>query len=127
MNRIRISSNTHWEDEIGYSRLVKVGNIIKVAGTTAINGTTIVGKDDVYAQTIFIFQKIEQALIQVNASLADVVATRMYVTNMKFAEKVGKAHAVFFKDIRPVATMVAVTGLIHPELLVEIEVEAITA
>jgi enamine deaminase RidA (YjgF/YER057c/UK114 family) len=123
--RIQIGSGSHWEDIVGYSRAVRVGNIIEVAGTTAMDGNELVGKDDVYAQAKFIFEKIEKALQQLGGSLKDVVRTRMFVTNIDNWEQVGKAHGEFFKNIKPVATMVEVSKLISADLLVEIEVTAI--
>jgi len=123
--RQQVGSGSPWEDIVGYSRAVKVGNIIEVAGTTAMDGDLLVGKGDVYMQTKFIFGKIEKALQQLGASLNDVVRTRMYVTNIADWEKVGKAHGEFFALIKPVATMVEVARLINDDLLVEIEVTAI--
>jgi len=123
--RKKISSGSPWEDIVGYSRAVRVGNIIEVAGTTAMDGNTLIGKGDVYAQTRFIFKKIEKALAEAGAGLADVVRTRMFITDIKQWEAVGKAHGECFKDIKPVATMVQVARLIDDELLIEIEVTAI--
>ncbi len=123
--RTQTGSGSPWEDIVGYSRAVRVGNIIEVAGTTATDGDLPVGKGDVYLQTKFIFTKIEKALEQLGASLKDVVRTRMYVTNIADWEKVGKAHAEFFAAIKPVATMVEVSRLINDDLLVEIEVTAV--
>jgi enamine deaminase RidA (YjgF/YER057c/UK114 family) len=123
--RINISSGTKWEDIVGYSRAVRVGNIIEVAGTTAVDGDEIVGKGNLYEQTKFIFQKIEKALAEAGATMNDVVRTRTYVTDISKWEEAGKAHGEFFKNIKPVATMVEVRNLIHPDLLVEIEVTAI--
>jgi enamine deaminase RidA (YjgF/YER057c/UK114 family) len=123
--RINISSGAAWEAIIGYSRAVRVGNIIEVAGTTAVDGNTLIGKGDVYAQTVFIFKKIENALLQAGSSLNDVVRTRMYITNIDTWELAGKAHSEFFKNIKPVATIVEVTRLIHEDLLIEIEVTAV--
>jgi enamine deaminase RidA (YjgF/YER057c/UK114 family) len=123
--RQQVGSGSPWEDIVGYSRAVKVGNIIEVAGTTAMDGDLLVGKGDVYLQTKFIFAKIEKALQQLGASLKDVVRTRMYVTNIADWEKIGKAHGEFFALIKPVATMVEVARLIDDDLLVEIEVTAI--
>ncbi len=123
--RQQVGSGSPWEDIVGYSRAVKVGNIIEVAGTTAMDGDLLVGKDDVYLQTKFIFIKIEKALQQLGSSLNDVVRTRMYVTNIADWEKVGKAHGEFFALIKPVATMVEVARLINDDLLVEIEVTAL--
>lgn len=123
--RINISSSSPWEDIVGYSRAVRVGNIIEVAGTTASDGENIVGKDNLYEQTKFIFLKIEKALQDAGASMKDVVRTRMFVTDISKWEEAGKAHSEFFKDIKPAATMVEVSGLIHPDLLIEIEVTAV--
>ena len=123
--RQQIGSGSSWEDVVGYSRAVRVGNIIEVAGTTAMDGETLIGKGDVYLQTKFIFTKIEKALQQLGASLKDVVRTRMFVTNIADWEMVGKAHGEFFTAIKPVATMVEVSRLIDGDLLVEIEVTAV--
>lgn len=123
--RINISSGSPWEDVVGYSRAVRIGNIIEVAGTTATDCDEIIGKGDVFTQAEFIFQKIERALQEAGASMQDVVRTRMFVTDISQWEAVGKAHGKVFATIKPVATMVEVTKLIHPELLVEIEVTAI--
>jgi enamine deaminase RidA (YjgF/YER057c/UK114 family) len=123
--RINISSGSPWEDVVGYSRAVKVGNIIEVAGTTAMDGDTLIGKGDVYAQAKFIFEKIEKILKQAGSSMKDVVRTRIFVTNITDWELVGKVHAEFFKNIKPVATMVEVNKLISDDLLIEIEITAI--
>jgi enamine deaminase RidA (YjgF/YER057c/UK114 family) len=123
--RINISSGSPWEDVVGYSRAVKVGNVIEVAGTTAMDGNTVIGKGDVYAQAKFIFEKIDKILKQAGSSMMDVVRTRMFVINIAEWELIGKAHAEFFKDIKPVATMVEVNKLINDDLLIEIEVTAI--
>ncbi|MBA2248896.1 MAG: RidA family protein [Chitinophagaceae bacterium] len=121
----QVSSGTSWENIVGYSRAVRVNNIIEVAGTTAVDGDTIVGKNDVYAQTIFILKKIEASLEILGSSLKEVVRTRMFVTDISQWELIGKAHGTFFKDIKPVTTMVQVNKLIDPDLLVEIEATAI--
>ena len=123
--RKNISSGSPWEDIVGYSRAVRVNNIIEVAGTTAMDGDTLIGKGDIYLQTVFIFKKIEKALHEAGASLTDVVRTRMFITDIARWEEVGKAHAEFFKEIKPVATMVEVSKLINEDLLIEIEVTAI--
>ncbi len=120
-----ISSGSPWEDVVGYSRAVRVGNVVEVAGTTAMNGDELVGRGDMYAQTIYIFKKIEKALKEAGATLQDVVRTRMYVTDITQWEQAGKAHGEFFKTIKPVATMVEVSRLIDDDLLIEIEVTAI--
>ena len=120
-----ISSGSPWEDVVGYSRAVRTGNIIEVAGTTAMDGGELVGRGDIYVQTSFIFKKIEKALQQAGASMQDVVRTRMFVTDISQWEQVGKAHGEFFRNIKPVATMVEVSRLIDDDLLIEIEVTAI--
>ncbi|KAA0275876.1 MAG: RidA family protein [Chloroflexi bacterium] len=127
-NRINISSGAKWEDIIGYSRAVKIGNIIEVAGTTAIdeNGN-VVGANDPYEQTKFIFEKIEKALASAGASLRDVVRTRMFTTDISQWEEIGRAHGEFFREVKPAASMIEVKGLIDPGLLIEIEVTAVTA
>ena len=124
--RINISSGAIWEDIVGYSRAVRIGNIIEVAGTTAVdeNGQ-VVGLNDPGEQTRFILSKIEIALTSAGATLNDVVRTRMFVTNIADWEIIGRVHGLYFKDIKPVATMVEVKSLISPELLVEIEATAI--
>lgn len=125
MKRENISSNTVWENKVGYSRAVKVGNTIEVAGTTATDGDEVIGKGSMYEQTKFIFLKVERALLEVNASLKDVVRTRMFVTDISKWEEAAKAHHEYFKEIRPVATMIEVSKLINPEHLIEVEVTAI--
>jgi enamine deaminase RidA (YjgF/YER057c/UK114 family) len=121
----KVSSGSPWEDVVGYSRAIRVGNIVEVAGTTAMDGEVLIGKDDVYEQTLFIFKKIEKSLLEVGATLKNVIRTRMYVTNIDDWAQVGKAHAYYFSTIKPVATMVQVSKLINADLLVEIEVTAI--
>ena len=125
--RKNISSGSLWEDMVGYSRAVRVGNIIEVAGTTAMDGQTLVGKDDLFAQTVFIIKKIENALQEAGASLTDVVRTRMFITDISRWEEAGKAHGEFFKEIKPVTTMVEVVKLINDDLLIEIEATAIVS
>ncbi len=125
MKRQNIGSGTSWENTVGYSRAVRIGNVVEVSGTTAVDGDQIIGKGDPYLQTQFIFQKIEKALIEAGASLEDVVRTRMYVTDISAWEEIGKAHGAYFREIKPCATMVEVKGLIDPDLQVEIEVSAI--
>lgn len=124
--RINISSGAKWEDIVGYSRAVRVGNIIEVAGTTAVDERgKIVGVNDPYQQTKYILQKIEKALVEAGASLKDVTRTRMFVTDISKWEEIGRAHGEFFREIKPAASMIEVKGLISPDLLVEIEVTAI--
>lgn len=121
-----ISSGAPWEDIVGYSRAVRVGNVVEVAGTTAVDESgQVVGAADPATQTRYILQKIERALEQAGARLADVVRTRMFVTDIAQWEAIGRAHGEFFKDIKPVATLVQISALIDPELLVEIEATAI--
>lgn len=126
MARQNITSGAKWEEIVGYSRAVKVGNVIEVAGTTAVENDVVVGRDDAYAQTKFIIQKIEKALKEAGAGLKDVIRTRMYVTDISRWEDIGRAHGEFFRDIKPASTMVEVKGLVHPGMLVEIEVSAVT-
>ena len=123
--RINFSSGSSWEDIVGYSRAIRAGNCVEVAGTTAMDGDLLVGKGDLYTQTFFIFQKIEKVLAEAGAALSDVVRTRMYVTDISQWEAAGRAHAEFFSAIKPVATMVEVNRLINDDLLIEIEVSAI--
>ncbi len=123
--RVNISSGAVWEDMVGYCRAVRIGNIIEVSGTTSVDGDMLIGKDDLYAQTKFILLKVEKALQEAGAQMTDVVRTRMYVTDISKWEEAGKAHAEFFRDIKPATTMVEVSRLIHPDLLIEIEVSAL--
>jgi len=125
MERTNYSSGAQWEDIVGYSRAVKIGNIIEVSGTTAVENRTLIGKNDAYLQTKTILQKIEKVLHEAGVSMKNVIRTRMYVTDIRQWEAIGRAHGEFFKDIKPASAMVEVSALIDPDMLVEIEVTAI--
>jgi enamine deaminase RidA (YjgF/YER057c/UK114 family) len=127
VKRQNISSGAKWEGIVGYSRAVRIGNQIEVAGTTAIEGDKVIGENNAYDQTRFILHKIEAALKEASAGLSDVIRTRILVTDISRWEEIGKAHGEFFGEIRPATTMVEVKALIQPGLLVEIEASAVVS
>jgi len=125
-DRIRISSGTKWEDYVGYSRALRIGNIVEVSGTVAVDETGhIVGKNNPYEQTRFVLTKIKNALEEAGAALEDVIRTRIYVSDIKNWEPIGRAHGEFFNKIKPASTLFEVSTLIGIDYLVEIEASAI--
>ncbi len=125
MNRQNISSGAPWEEKVGYSRAVRIGNIIEVSGTVAAENGQVVGLNDPYTQTKHILKIIENALKEAGASLNDVIRTRIYVTNIADWEYIGKAHGEYFREIKPATAMVEVSKLISSEYLIEIEATAV--
>lgn len=126
MQRTNFESGAKWEEIVGYSRAVKIGNCIEVGGTVAAGeNNEVVGKDDPYQQTKFILQKIEKVLERAGATMKDVIRTRIFVTDISIWEEVGKAHGEIFKDIKPCTSMVGISALISPEFFVEIEATAL--
>ena len=126
MQRTNYSSGAKWEDIVGYSRAVKIGNVVEVTGTVAVDEhSELVGGDSAYEQTRFIIQKMQGILEKAGAGLKDVIRTRIFVTDISRWEEYGKAHGEFFHEIKPCTTMVEISRLISPEYLVEIEATAI--
>lgn len=124
--RYRFGTGTKWEEKVGYSRVIRHGNQVEVAGTVAVDAEgNLVGEGDMYAQATFILRKIERALHEGGASLKDVIRTRTYVTDISRWEEFARAHSEFFDSVRPVATLVEVSKLIDPRMLIEIEVSAV--
>lgn len=124
----KLSSGTIWEEQVGYSRAVRVGQWVEVSGTVAVDSHgRVTGAGDPYAQTQFIFTKIRQALIALDTRMEDVIRTRLYLTNIEHWSEVARAHAEVFKEIKPASTVIEVKGLISSEYLVEIEVTAVSS
>ena len=123
--RTNWSSNTLWEESFGYSRAVQIGNTIEVSGTTASEDDKVIGVGDLTLQTEYIIKKIEHTLVEAGFSLKDVVRTRIFMTDISHWEEVAKVHSYLFEDVMPACTLVEVSNLIHPDLLIEIEATAI--
>ena len=123
--RTNWSSNTPWEEAFGYSRAVQIGSTIEVSGTTSSEGDKVIGVGDITLQTEYIIKKIEHMLVEADFSLKDVVRTRVFITDISLWEEVAKVHSYLFEDILPACTLVEVSKLIHPDLLIEIEATAI--
>lgn len=126
MKRVNIPAGTVWEDVVGYSRAVKIGNVIEVSGTAAVDGEQVFGKENAYGQTKFILEKIKKTLESLGSGMDDVIRTRIYVTDISRWDEIGKAHGEFFNNIKPATSMVEVKSLIDPDMLVEIEATALT-
>ncbi|HHP7240394.1 MAG TPA: RidA family protein [Cyclobacteriaceae bacterium] len=125
--RVSVSSGAEWEEVVGYSRAVRIGNIIEVSGTVAIERDEVIGRDDPYDQTKCILKKIHKAITEVGGKLSDVIRTRIYVTDINMWNEVGRAHGEYFHDIKPATSMIAVKSLVSPEFLVEIEATAVVS
>jgi enamine deaminase RidA (YjgF/YER057c/UK114 family) len=126
MQRVNYASGAHWEEIVGYSRAVRIGNLVEVTGTVAVDEhNRVVGVNNPYEQTKYILQKIEKVLERAGASMKDVIRTRIYVTDISKWEEYGRAHGEYFRKIKPCTTMVEIKGLISPEYLVEIEATAL--
>lgn len=125
MERTKYTTGAKWEDIVGYSRAVRIGKTIEVAGTTAVADGQIVGKGSAFEQAKFILSKIEDVLDELGSSIEDVTRTRIYVTNIQDWQEIAKAHHMFFAETKPASTMVEVSALVDPEMLVEIEVTAV--
>ncbi len=123
--RVNYSTGAKWEDIVGYSRAVRIGNTLEISGTVATDGTHVMAKGDFYGQTRYIIEKIEKVLSQAGFGLKDIVRTRIFVTDISHWEAVGRAHGEFFKEIKPATSMVEVSALIDPDYLVEIEATAV--
>lgn len=123
--RVNVSSGTEWEKNVGYSRAVRIGNIIEVAGTTSVKDGQVAYPGDAYLQTKRIIEIAKIALTEVGAELSDVIRTRIYVTDIKTFELVGKAHGEYFSDVKPASTLIEVSAFVNPELVVEIEFTAV--
>ncbi|MES2732827.1 MAG: RidA family protein [Bacteroidota bacterium] len=124
-NRKNISSGSSWEDVIGYSRAVRIGNVVEISGTTASDNGKVVGENNPYEQTQFILAKVEKVLVEAGATMNDVIRTRIFLTDISRWEEVAKAHGEFFRNIKPATTIVEVKALIDAGLMVEIEISAV--
>ncbi|BFT73285.1 RidA family protein [Paenibacillus sp. P36] len=125
MTRTKVFTGSPWEPTVGYCRAIRVGNRIEVAGTTAMRDGEVVGEGSAYEQARYVLETIEKALLELGATMSDVIRTRMFVTDISLWEEFGRAHGEYFRDVQPVATMVEVKALIDPRLMIEIEVEAL--